>query len=68
MAPCDRLLAAAPRAIAKRDGRIDPVRSSSVLLNMVKIASRLTIVIALAASRLPRSGVAMPLFPAHRAT
>jgi hypothetical protein len=35
---------------------------------MVKIVSRLTIVIALAASRLPRSGIAMPLFPAHRAT
>ena len=31
-------------------GRIDPVRSSSVLLSMVKIVSRLIIVIALAAS------------------
>jgi hypothetical protein len=68
VAPCDRFLAAAPQAIAKRDGRIDPVRSTSVFLNMVKIVSRLTIVIALAASRLPRSGIAMPLFPAHRAT
>jgi hypothetical protein len=35
---------------------------------MVKIVSRLTIVIASAASRLARSGIAMPLFPAHRAT
>jgi len=31
-------------------GRIDPVRSSSVLLRMVKIVSRLIIVIALASS------------------
>jgi hypothetical protein len=46
VAPCDRFLAAAPQAIAKRDGRIDPVRSSSVLLNMVEIVSRFIIVIA----------------------
>jgi hypothetical protein len=38
---------------SKRDGRIDPVRPNCVLLNIVKIVSRLVIVIALAAS--PRS-------------
>jgi hypothetical protein len=42
--------AAAPQAIAKRDGRIDPVPSSSVLLSAVKVVSRLIIVISLAAS------------------
>jgi hypothetical protein len=44
------ILDLAPKAIAKRDGKIDPLRSSSVLLSMVKIVSRLIIVIALAAS------------------
>jgi hypothetical protein len=43
-------ISAAAQAIAKRDGRIDLVRSNSVLLNMVKIVSRLVIVVALAAS------------------
>jgi len=36
--------------LQKRDGRNDPVRSSSVLLNIVKLVSRLIIAIALAAS------------------
>ena len=36
--------------LQKRGGRNDPVRSSSVLLNIVKLVSRLIIVIALAAS------------------
>ena len=54
MAPCDRFLAAAPQEIAKPDGRL--IRCG----HMVKIVSCLTIVIALAASRLTRSGIAMP--------
>jgi hypothetical protein len=37
-------------AVEKRDGRNNLVRSSSALLNIVKLASRLIIVIALAAS------------------
>src|ERR1700758_1339796 len=36
--------------LQKREGRNDPVRPSSVLLNVVKLISRLIIVIALAAS------------------
>jgi hypothetical protein len=44
------ILDLAPNAIAKRDGRIDPVPSSSVLQSMVKIVSRLILVIALASS------------------
>jgi hypothetical protein len=38
------------KLLQKRDGRNDPVRSSSVLLNIVKLVGRLIIVIALAAS------------------
>jgi hypothetical protein len=47
---CDRFRAPAPRAIAGcYDRRIDPVRLTSAFLGMIKIMSRLTIVIALAA-------------------
>ena len=44
------ILDLAPNAIAKRDGRIDPVPSRSVLLSIVKIFSLLILVIALASS------------------
>jgi hypothetical protein len=50
VALCHRFLAGSAARNCKREGRIDPVRSSSVVLNTVKIVSRLITVIALAAS------------------
>jgi hypothetical protein len=48
---CDPFLAATLQAIAKRfDGRIDPVRFRSVLLNIVNILSLFIIVVALSAT------------------
>ena len=44
------ILNLAPKAIAKRDGRIDPVSSSSVLLSMATIINRLFLAVALASS------------------